>query len=82
MTLEMSAMTCKTLKTHTHTHKNPYLCMQVWVLPGMGTGWPGIPQGYPCYSLAMVGYYGGGHCRCSCDVWMSHGGWNRRGLNG
>ena len=50
----MSATTCKTLKTHTHTCKNPYLCMRVWVLPGTGTGWPGIPQGYPCYSLTAT----------------------------
>ena len=56
MTLEMSATTRKTLKTRTHTRKNPYPCTRVWVLPGTGTGWPGIPQGYPCYSLGP-GYW-------------------------
>ena len=40
-------------KCMTRTHENPHLCSRVWVSAGMGMGWPGRPQGYPCYSLVM-----------------------------
>jgi len=31
----------------THTHRNLYPCLQVWVLVGIDTGWPGDTWGLP-----------------------------------
>ena len=38
-------------KPVTRTRENPYPWQRVWVFAGTGPGWPGIPQGYPWYSL-------------------------------
>ena len=38
-------------KPVTRTSDNPHPWTRVGVSAGTGTGWPGIPQGYPCYSL-------------------------------
>ena len=41
-------------KPVTHTRENPHPWMWVGVSTGTGTGWPGIPQGYQCYSLPQL----------------------------
>ena len=35
----------------THTRDTRYPWKRVAGIAGMGQGWPGVPQGYPCYSL-------------------------------
>ena len=44
----------KPAKPLTRTHETP--TRKTWGkgLTGMGTGWPGIPQGYPWYSLFVT----------------------------
>ena len=45
------------VKPQTHTCETP--TRKTWGrgLTGTGTGWPGIPQGYPWYSLSMALLY-------------------------
>ena len=38
-------------ETHDPNPRKPVPVARVWVFTGWGPGWPGIPQGYPCYSL-------------------------------
>ena len=44
----------KLAKPLTCTRETPTRKMWGKSLTGMGTGWPGIPQGYPWYSLIKV----------------------------
>ena len=60
-------------KPVTRTRENPHPWTRVGVSAGTGTGWPGIPQGYPCYSLIMhkIAFEDGIHLTryglsCSC----------------
>ena len=39
------------VKTHDPYPRYPIPWQRVQGFAGTGTGWPGIPQGYPCYSL-------------------------------
>ena len=41
-------------ETHDPNLRKPIPVARVWVFTGWGPGWPGIPQGYPCYSLYIV----------------------------
>ena len=44
----------KPAKPLTRTHETPTRKMWGKGLTGTGTGWPGIPQGYPWYSLGRA----------------------------
>ena len=51
MTRETPEQPMKPVKPQTRTRENRTRKMWGKGLTGTGTGWPGIPQGYPWYSL-------------------------------
>ena len=63
LTRETREWSVKPMKPQTHTRETP--TRKAWGrgLTGMGTGWPGIPQGYPWYSIALVQTGSKGHDR-------------------